>query len=1219
MVSFVIIITVPLVSGPTYRMVMLMYITLVIGAVANVPMTVMQQTTKIQSRESTYSQEVTYPVASSTFSPSGIKDSSIGFTPSPREMSSPAYRVPPSNYICPRGCICATIDSHPDSQIQVVCTVETVSIYTNFEVIPGPRTIWLTIFCLSTKPAKISVDSLSHLTQLKDLKLLGCAFSELPSGVLAHQQQLEHFSIITPAQLHIPNGLFKSNVLLKELTMEAGGGLRGSTQEIYMLEHLSYLELMGNFLDIAIDTVKRTPSFPRLTFFDLSYNNIVELDKPFAQFCCPEIQTVNISHNALSHLSSKVFEGLFSLKVLELSNNFLHSLTLEDMYVLHLNLSNNSLSEINVNLSAPSLRTLDVSYNMLTTDYVDHLTFRTIEVLNLAHNNITSLSNKFLSELSLLTELDVSGNNLSTLLANTFTNQRHLSTLNLSDCRLINVDIDAFNGLLVLNVLDLSRNEISNAWRLFAPTARLHKLHLASNRLASIPSDMNMPHLELLDLCHNGITRIVPKAFIGMPGLLVLLLCGNRIEYLQNKGFYSLPSLQLLNLEHNGIKQIEFLAFDGLPSVAVINLNHNAIYTITLSLVLPQMSLQEILLKHNSFKSIEKGLFPPSVKIIDLAENDIAWIEPGSFKGMPQLQSVNLTENKLYTISEGALETDYRAKRTDFYLRLNYISCTCNMTYLTRVNLHNILNKGFIADMDLIFCKLYNGTTRFVVDVSADEFLCEIDVGCEPFHCECCHANMKNYCACRQRCPRNCTCIVNQSYSLSIVNCSYTRYQQIPQEMPHSATTLDFTGNHFVQLETEDFISLVDVEILLLNENQLLSIAPGTFQNQALLQYLDLSNNQLAQLNSSSLEGLWNLSRLNLSANLLSHMDNGTLSDLRKLQSVDLRSNLFEEIDLSSIFGGVRPAAIWMYGNPWRCLCQDKHVKEQLLAWAELVRDITSLTCAVADPRLISTNTTQESSLSVVQADFTNCQNGTIGRHIVNQLSKEALSGLISGGVLFIVILIVASLLIRYRRLLQIWLYARSGIRLCSRNHDNVFKRYDAYIAFSDNDTQFVLTELIPRLEEHLSKKLCIRVRDWPVGDSTADVTVESIHNSHRTILLLSDHFQESEWSDYEFQVSHHRHLQDKAHNHLIVFLIQDKPPQIIDKTLQMYITTGSYIKLSDKWCWQKLAFALPNVPVEVATRRRNEPTAIEQAHEVQHMEMERLNYRFHEGSLVVG
>ena len=400
------------------------------------------------------------------------------------------------------------------------------------------------------------------------------------------------------------------------------------------------------------------------------------------------------------------------------------------------------------------------------------------------------------------------------------------------------------------------------------------------------------------------------------------------------------------------------------------------------------------------------------------------------------------------------------------------------------------------------------------------------------------------------------------------------------------------------------------------SDNQLTTLTPGTWPD--LIIDVDLGYNQLTELLNTSFDRLRNLYEFYLNNNLISYIANGIFQHLTDIYFIDLRNNMLTEIDLFGLFDNwYFDGTLWLENNPWRCTCLDEYLKGEFLDFSDRIDYISFVMCNETDPRLYPDYIPVGESLPIIEADFTKCQNETIPKTIVNQLTHETWSGLISGGVLFILTLTVMLLLIKFRRFLQIWLYAKFGFRFNWKSTDNVYKQWDVYVAFDDNNTDFVLNELMPRLERELSFKLCIRLRDWLVGDSISDTILESIHNSHRTILLLSDHFQNNEWSDYEFQVAHHRHLQDKVHNHLIVFLIQDKAPEIVNKTLKMYISTGSYIKLSDPWCWQKLAFTLPSVSEEVAERRRKEPTAIEQALCVQRIEMERLGYRFHEGSVV--
>ena len=51
--------------------------------------------------------------------------------------------------------------------------------------------------------------------------------------------------------------------------------------------------------------------------------------------------------------------------------------------------------------------------------------------------------------------------------------------------------------------------------------------------------------------------------------------------------------------------------------------------------------------------------------------------------------------------------------------------------------------------------------------------------------------------------------------------------------------------------------------------------------------------------------------------------------------------------------------------------------------------------------------------------------------------------------------------------------------------------------------------------------QVCLESRDWLVGRFATDCVIASIEQSKRTVLLVSEHYFESPWTEYEFQVAH--------------------------------------------------------------------------------------------------
>ena len=120
------------------------------------------------------------------------------------------------------------------------------------------------------------------------------------------------------------------------------------------------------------------------------------------------------------------------------------------------------------------LQTLDVSHNNLSLDVVTHL------IQSATH---TFDQGTMRSEDSLLNETNFSGNNLHTLTAKMFLHHNHVIFLNLRNCGLVQVKVDALKGLSALKILDFSRNNLESFDELFEDTPEVQQLYLDDNSI----------------------------------------------------------------------------------------------------------------------------------------------------------------------------------------------------------------------------------------------------------------------------------------------------------------------------------------------------------------------------------------------------------------------------------------------------------------------------------------------------------------------------------------------------------------------------------------------------------------------------------------------------------------------------------------------------------------------------------------------------------------
>ncbi|EEC05722.1 toll, putative [Ixodes scapularis] len=73
---------------------------------------------------------------------------------------------------------------------------------------------------------------------------------------------------------------------------------------------------------------------------------------------------------------------------------------------------------------------------------------------------------------------------------------------------------------------------------------------------------------------------------------------------------------------------------------------------------------------------------------------------------------------------------------------------------------------------------------------------------------------------------------------------------------------------------------------------------------------------------------------------------------------------------------------------------------------------------------------------------------------------------------------------------------------------------YDAFVSYSNSDTQWVISRLLPQLEcSTISNlKLCVYDRDFVAGRNISECILDSIKHSRKIILVLSNSFLQSPW-----------------------------------------------------------------------------------------------------------
>ena len=200
--------------------------------------------------------------------------------------------------------------------------------------------------------------------------------------------------------------------------------------------------------------------------------------------------------------------------------------------------------------------------------------------------------------LALITNLNLSDQNIAVLKAGDFDGLSSLNSLALYKNTLTSLPADIFSGLSSLNRLDLGSNRLSGLPAdIFSELSSLNWLSLSFNQLSSLPADAfsGLSSLNTLNLSYNKLSSLSADTFSGLSSLNTLNLSSNQLSSLSADIFSGLSLLNWLGLSFNQLSNLPAGIFSGLSSLRSFYLGDNSV---NLSIV---VSLEQI--EENQFKA----------------------------------------------------------------------------------------------------------------------------------------------------------------------------------------------------------------------------------------------------------------------------------------------------------------------------------------------------------------------------------------------------------------------------------------------------------------------------------------------------------------------------------------------------------------------------------------------------------------------------------------
>ena len=319
---------------------------------------------------------------------------------------------------------------------------------------------------------------------------------------------------------------------------------------------------------------------------------------------------------------------------------------------------------------------------------------------------------------------------------------------------------------------------------------------------------------------------------------------------------------------------------------------------------------------------------------------------------------------------------------------------------------------------------------------------------------------------------QGCSCILNEHFKEVTINCSSSEMKNFPINLLQLPGA-DYTIN----------LNLSDNRIKELPSNLNIS-------NYSNIKALDISGNDLESLDHRALPERVNF--LSLKNNRIKFLSEQTVNFLEN------KSNFHMKLG----------------GNPYSCNCRAEYLHNFMNSHnGKMVEDRNDilLHCSRWRIQIVKANT----------EDF------------CTSIDKKLMPIIASLTTIIAICFVLATVFLVNKQKILIYLYSKSWARqYFNEDYIDRDKHYDAFISYSHEDRDFVEMTLLQGLESaqdsELRYKVCVHSRDWNVGEDIPSQIFRSVEDSRKTIIVLSQSYVESKWSDMEFKAAHKKALTDK-------------------------------------------------------------------------------------------
>ncbi|XP_033754359.1 toll-like receptor 4 [Pecten maximus] len=788
----------------------------------------------------------------------------------------------------------------------------------------------------------------------------------------------------------------------------------------------------------------------------------------------------------------------------------------------------------------------------LNIEYLPHF-HPNVTAIHIQGNRIRNFSGEGVPKT--VTYLDLSRNEMDTFIGFPFRDLKQLKYLDLSYNTLqYTNDIyseNIFLGLSDLRYLNLKHNNID-----FFTLPNIHfpvgisKLNMLETlRLDGVDllgfeeQFLKLTKLRILDLsgtngvCHLGILKF--DFFQNVSNIEILDISNCKIHKIDMGIFHALTNLHSLNISVN-----ECLTFRVLANVTN-DLQYTAIRILDISRLhctfgpstiihrddvmhLKNTNLTHVYMESNRLATLDigvVGVLPKTLELISVKDNSMTFglYETEFLSALSNIKVLHAENQKnSHNLESGSSDcNDWRAPASS-HSTVSFDKSTelleCNRNPLLKLS-HNskIITKIFIPPS---LTEVYYSNNAFSFEVGLLDF---------------------------------------RENNLTMVDVSHNLLHSLKGpilSVPH-IKHIDLSYNYCTYISDNFFMFQTTLDTLLLQHNLLgfilyKDVNGEIFKSLKSLKTLDLSANHIHAIPALLLKNQYELEMLNLSVNALTEFSLD-LSQMKHLKYLDLRHNDLrmlkrnqrEQID------SIRDTNLILNleGNRMDCSCEALEFLKWLGRNKDMFEHYHTYKCAFSNGTEITFSNLDETLLEISKS----CD------------SYIGIIAVFGSMILLSLSLVISGIVYRYRWKLR-YLYYMVKIRYrgytpVANADDNDDYIYDAFVSYCSDDYQFVREEVITHLEEEQGLRLCLHQRDFLPGKDIAENITDAIHQSRKSVVLLSRNYLNSYWCMYEFNMARMESIYSRGcESVLLIVFYEHIPARELPLRLMDLIESKSYI-----------------------------------------------------------